>query len=205
MPTKKAAEKEKWDPLTRRLVEDEGLTPPPGVGIPKAPRASTTRPAPIKITRKMCEGIIDAVEAVAQVIGHEPTDPERDAAIRGLEAAAKKSPLIAKVVAGGIDVGDWGVVAVGLGGLAARIATGALARANPERQTVKERVYAATDMAYLLSGQMPDLSILFGPEEPGDGTVDTGATRSADRANGIGENIPGPFATPIPLTRDNAR
>jgi len=196
--------RKKRDPAEQ--IGDNFTIPDSGPAREKTPAAK-----PPKVTIKACQGIVEAIQSVALLIGHAPEDAqaERDAAVAGLMAAARHSVLVARLITGTQFAGDYGTIALGVGGLVGRIGLDLAATVRPE-ETVKvarERVYAVTGVGYTLMGAAGgDLSGLFGgppvPETEPD-IVEAGGTYSPDRSNGVGQDILSPILAPIQETSRN--
>lgn len=162
---------------------------------PSVPRAKrVTKP-----TLKLCQGVIDGIEAVAGLLGHQPDEMESKAAANGLLAACRKSPFVAGLVTGAISAGDYAIIAIGLGGLVARLGSDVIVARRPEFASRREAVYTATSVAYIASGAAGeiDLSGLLGSEVADDELAARRAP-SADRGDGQRQNVSGEGVTILP-------
>lgn len=168
----------------------------------KAPSKAPSKAPKPKPTLKLCSAVINGVESIAMMFGHQTEDAERQAATNGLMAACRKSPLIAGLVCGTISASDYALIVIGLGGLVARIGSDVLTTRNPEFAPKRDSVYAATGVAYMMSGAAGELDLtgLFTQDEETP-DVETGRARSDSGSDGVGEDVLGKILTPISQTR----
>lgn len=190
------------DPATQQSATPDKVTP-------KRPRGAK------KVPKAVAAAIIDAVETISGLLGHDPADraQEREAAIAGLLAACRKSPGLTQLVLGGANVGDYGAIVVGLGGFVARVGLDVAALRAPEDSpvhTLRGQVYFGTQLGYGLVNSQIDLSAIMGAEaaEPVEETapseqVAPRRTRGSNRRNRIGEDLADPAADELPQIQDN--
>jgi hypothetical protein len=118
--------------------------------MPKSDKKTASKQLTQKLSKQAAEGIVDTIQTLAMLIGHNPDPGERHAAVLGLQAAARKSPFMAKLLSGGLLAGDTAIIVLGLGGMFARIGTDVLAKSDPKMLGLRNNVHMGTSLAYNL-------------------------------------------------------
>jgi hypothetical protein len=193
-------------PRRKKALADPAaqVVPEQAAARDKPPERRSHHAAP-KVTAAMASGVVEAVQSLGLLIGHMPADAaeEKAAATAGLLAACRKSPLVRRLITGGVSISDYGVIAVGLGGLVGRIGLDLVATARPDSEPVKAaraRFYQGTGLAYqLFAGQWPDFSQPAEPEPAPEvpSGLATGGAPGSGRNDGVGQDVPGAVAAPV--------